>query len=82
MKHTLLKVFVILFLLFGFGQTGFSQANALKLTPENEKKFNPYMWPKHGGPEGLAEFKKFYEDKNLRTCKNCGSVMEPPPVIS
>jgi 3-hydroxyanthranilate 3,4-dioxygenase len=29
-----------------------------------------------------TEFKRFYEDKNLRTCKNCGTVMEPPPVIS
>lgn len=29
-----------------------------------------------------SEFKRFYEDKNLRTCKNCGTVMEPPPVIS
>jgi 3-hydroxyanthranilate 3,4-dioxygenase len=29
-----------------------------------------------------AEFKRFYEDKNLRTCKKCGHVMEPPPVIS
>ena len=29
-----------------------------------------------------TEFKRFYEDKNLRTCKSCGYVMEPPPVIS
>ncbi len=29
-----------------------------------------------------SEFKRFYEDKNLRTCKSCGYVMEPPPVIS
>jgi len=29
-----------------------------------------------------TEFKRFYEDKNLRTCKVCGHVMEPPPVIS
>lgn len=29
-----------------------------------------------------TEFKKFYADKNLRTCKSCGAVMEPPPVIS
>jgi hypothetical protein len=27
-------------------------------------------------------FKKFYGDENLRTCKNCGAVMEPPPVVS
>ena len=27
-------------------------------------------------------FEKFYGDLNLRTCKNCGAVMEPPPVIS
>ena len=29
-----------------------------------------------------TEFKKFYNDQNLRTCKSCGTVMEPPPVIS
>jgi 3-hydroxyanthranilate 3,4-dioxygenase len=29
-----------------------------------------------------GEFKRFYENKDLRTCKKCGSVMEPPPVIS
>jgi 3-hydroxyanthranilate 3,4-dioxygenase len=27
-------------------------------------------------------FKKFYGEAQLRTCKNCGAVMEPPPVIS
>lgn len=27
-------------------------------------------------------FKYFYENKDLRTCKKCGTVMEPPPVIS
>lgn len=29
-----------------------------------------------------AEFKTFYENKDLRTCKSCGTVMDPPPVIS
>ncbi|MCE3259574.1 MAG: 3-hydroxyanthranilate 3,4-dioxygenase [Bacteroidetes bacterium] len=29
-----------------------------------------------------GEFKRFYESKDLRTCKKCGHVMEPPPVIS
>jgi 3-hydroxyanthranilate 3,4-dioxygenase len=29
-----------------------------------------------------GEFKRFYESKELRTCKKCGAVMEPPPVIS
>ncbi|MCX8081720.1 MAG: 3-hydroxyanthranilate 3,4-dioxygenase [Bacteroidia bacterium] len=27
-------------------------------------------------------FKKFYESEKLRTCSRCGSVLEPPPVIS
>jgi 3-hydroxyanthranilate 3,4-dioxygenase len=27
-------------------------------------------------------FEKFYGDANLRTCKNCGNVMDPPPFIS
>ncbi len=29
-----------------------------------------------------TEFKKFYNDEHLRTCKKCGTIMEPPPVIS
>lgn len=29
-----------------------------------------------------TEFKRFYESKDLRTCKSCGTVMDPPPVIS
>lgn len=29
-----------------------------------------------------TEFKRFYESKDLRTCKSCGHVMEPPLVIS
>jgi 3-hydroxyanthranilate 3,4-dioxygenase len=29
-----------------------------------------------------GEFKKFYENKDLRTCKKCGTVMEPPPTIA
>lgn len=27
-------------------------------------------------------FKKFYSDPELRTCKNCGSIIEPPPVAA
>ena len=27
-------------------------------------------------------FKRFYENEDLRTCDNCGTVMQPPPVIS
>src|SRR5437762_257022 len=27
-------------------------------------------------------FKEFYGSEDLRTCKKCGSVMEPPPVAS
>lgn len=29
-----------------------------------------------------AVFKKYYNDKNLCTCKSCGHIMEAPPVIS
>ncbi|MBS1651896.1 MAG: 3-hydroxyanthranilate 3,4-dioxygenase [Bacteroidetes bacterium] len=28
------------------------------------------------------EFKNFYQNAEKRTCKKCGTVMEPPPVIS
>jgi 3-hydroxyanthranilate 3,4-dioxygenase len=29
-----------------------------------------------------GEFKRFYENKTLRTCKKCGAVMEPPPTVA
>jgi 3-hydroxyanthranilate 3,4-dioxygenase len=29
-----------------------------------------------------AEFRRFYENRYLRTCKQCGAVMEPPPTIA
>jgi 3-hydroxyanthranilate 3,4-dioxygenase len=29
-----------------------------------------------------VEFKRFYESRELRTCKKCGTVMEPPPTIA
>jgi 3-hydroxyanthranilate 3,4-dioxygenase len=29
-----------------------------------------------------GEFKRFYESRELRTCKKCGTVMEPPPTIA
>ena len=27
-------------------------------------------------------FEKFYNSIELKTCKSCGTVMEPPPIIS
>ncbi len=27
-------------------------------------------------------FRRFYENEELRTCNNCGTVMQPPPVVS
>jgi 3-hydroxyanthranilate 3,4-dioxygenase len=29
-----------------------------------------------------GEFKRFYNDADLRTCKKCGHVLEPPPTIA
>jgi 3-hydroxyanthranilate 3,4-dioxygenase len=29
-----------------------------------------------------GEFRRFYENRELRTCKKCGTVMEPPPTIA
>lgn len=42
----------------GCSQFYFSQDNSLKLNPESEKKFAPYMVTNHGGLDGLAQFKK------------------------
>lgn len=49
---------LLLCTLLGFGESAFSQVNSLELKPENEKKFTPYMMFRHGGPDGLADFKK------------------------
>ena len=52
-------VFRLFFILVLFAGTQcFSQANALEISAEKEKAFTPYMLYRHGGAEGLAEFKK------------------------
>lgn len=48
----------------------------------NHKLHEAYFDLKDITTQFQSEFKRFYEDKSLRTCKNCGTVMEPPPVIS
>lgn len=48
----------------------------------NHKLHEAYFDLKDITTQFQSEFKRFYEDKGLRTCKSCGTVMEPPPVIS
>ena len=48
----------------------------------NHKLHEAYFDLKDIQTQFQAEFKRFYEDKQLRTCKSCGAVMEPPPVIA
>lgn len=50
--------YALLALLTITGNKAFSQANAPTVKAENEKKFTPYMMFRHGGPDGVAEFKK------------------------
>src|SRR5436305_6213235 len=48
-----------LLLLFTFAAAPFlAQINSLEIKPEREKMFTPYMYARHNGPEGLADFKK------------------------
>ena len=42
----------------GFCKSTFSQVNSLELNPDKEKKFSPYMLWRHGGAQGLADFKQ------------------------
>lgn len=49
-------LFASLFVLVG--QNAMSQAGTPVVKPENEKKFTPYMVYRHGGPDGVEEFKK------------------------
>ena len=48
----------------------------------NEKLYEEYFKLTDITTQFQGVFKRFYGDENLRTCKNCGSVMLPPPVIS
>jgi 3-hydroxyanthranilate 3,4-dioxygenase len=48
----------------------------------NHKIYEEYFGLTDIATQFQAVFKKFYESKELRTCKSCGHVMEPPPVIA
>ncbi|MBN8691832.1 MAG: 3-hydroxyanthranilate 3,4-dioxygenase [Bacteroidetes bacterium] len=48
----------------------------------NEKLYDEYFTLTDITNQFQAVFEKFYNSKDLRTCKKCGHVMEPPPVIS
>jgi 3-hydroxyanthranilate 3,4-dioxygenase len=48
----------------------------------NEKLHEVYFQLTDIQSQFQTEFKKFYNDENLRTCKSCGSLMQPPPVIA
>lgn len=48
----------------------------------NHKIYEEYFTLTDIANQFQAVFKKFYEDKKLCTCSNCGHIMEPPPVIS
>jgi 3-hydroxyanthranilate 3,4-dioxygenase len=48
----------------------------------NAKLYEEYFTLTDIANQFQSVFKKFYNDKNLRTCKSCGHEMEPPPVIA
>jgi 3-hydroxyanthranilate 3,4-dioxygenase len=48
----------------------------------NEKLYEEYFVLDDITTQFQGVFERFYGDENLRTCKSCGSVMEPPPVVS
>jgi 3-hydroxyanthranilate 3,4-dioxygenase len=48
----------------------------------NHKLYDEYFMLTDIANQFQAIFEKFYNSKDLRTCKKCGHVMEPPPVIS
>lgn len=47
----------------------------------NEKLYEEYFTLTDIQSQFQGVFAKFYGDESLRTCKSCGHVMEPPPVI-
>lgn len=48
----------------------------------NEKLYEEYFTLKDIATQFQEVFKKFYGDEHLRTCKSCGHIMQPPPVIA
>ncbi len=48
----------------------------------NEKLYEEYFELTDITTQFQGVFKKFYGDENLRTCVHCGTVMQPPPVVS
>lgn len=48
----------------------------------NNKLYEEYFMLTDIANQFQAVFKKFYNDKDLCTCKNCNHIMEAPPVIS
>ncbi len=48
----------------------------------NHQLFEEYFQLTDIASQFQGVFKKFYENEALRTCKNCGNIMVPPPVIS
>ncbi len=47
----------------------------------NAKLFEEYFLLKNITQQFQIVFEKFYTNKSLRTCKKCGTEMNPPPVI-
>jgi len=48
----------------------------------NEKLYEEYFQLTDIMTQFQGVFKKFYGSEDLRTCKNCRAVMQPPPVVS
>ena len=48
----------------------------------NEKLYEEYFELEDITTQFQTVFKRFYASEDLRSCKNCGTVMQPPPVAS
>ncbi len=48
----------------------------------NEKLYEEYFELTDITTQFQGVFKRFYESEHLRTCKNCGTMMQPPLVVN
>jgi 3-hydroxyanthranilate 3,4-dioxygenase len=48
----------------------------------NEKLYEEFFQLEDITTQFQHVFKRFYASEDLRTCKKCGTIMDPPPVIS
>lgn len=54
----MMRFLAFILFVFYFGAISQAQVNSLQISAEKEAMYSPFMYWRHGGKEGLAEFKQ------------------------